>query len=75
MRRVWCYLLRDRQWRSIRRMRALGVGKAELARRLNCHLPPIPRLLDLRHGSRLDQMEQAFLRSGKRLNISIEDAA
>ena len=58
-----------------RRMRALGVGKAELARRLNCHLPQIDRLLDLRHSSRLDQLEQAFLRLGKRLNISLEDAA
>jgi antitoxin HicB len=58
-----------------RQMRALGVGKAELARRLNCHLPQIDRLLDLRHGSRFDQIEQAFLRLGKRLSISIEDAA
>jgi antitoxin HicB len=58
-----------------RQMSALGVGKAELARRLNCHLPQIDRLLDLRHASRLDQIEQAFLRLGKRLNISIEDAA
>ncbi|HTP89930.1 MAG TPA: type II toxin-antitoxin system HicB family antitoxin [Bryobacteraceae bacterium] len=58
-----------------RRMRALGVGKAELARRLNCHLPQIDRLLDLRHASRLDQLEAAFLRLGKRLNITLEDAA
>jgi antitoxin HicB len=53
----------------------LGVGKAELAHRLNRHLPRIDRLLDLRHASRLDQLEQAFLRLGKRLNISLEDAA
>ena len=58
-----------------RQMRALGVGKAELARRLNCHLPQIDRLLDLRHASRLDQLEHAFLSLGKRLNISLEDAA
>jgi antitoxin HicB len=58
-----------------RQMRALGVGKAELARRLNCHLPQIDRLLDLRHASRLDQLEQAFLRLGKRMSISLEDAA
>src|SRR5712675_1041425 len=32
-----------------RQMRAAGVGKAELARRLQCHLPQIDRLLDLGH--------------------------
>jgi antitoxin HicB len=57
-----------------RQMRAVGVGKAELARRLNCHLPQIDRLLDLRHASRLDQLEQAFLSLGKRLSISLQDA-
>jgi antitoxin HicB len=56
-------------------MRAAGVGKAELARRLNCHLPQVDRLLDLRHASRLDQIEQAFLALGKRLAITLEDAA
>jgi len=58
-----------------RLMRKTGVGKAELARRLKCHLPQIDRLLDLQHASRLDQLEQAFLAIGKRLRISIEDAA
>jgi antitoxin HicB len=58
-----------------RQMRAAGVGKAELARRLHCHLPPIDRLLNLNHASRLDQIEQALLAVGKRLTISIEDAA
>jgi antitoxin HicB len=58
-----------------RQMRAAGVGKAELARRLHCHLPQIDRLLNLNHGSRLDQIEQALLAVGKRLTISVEDAA
>ena len=58
-----------------RQMRASQVGKAELARRLNCHLPQVDRLLDLNHGSRLDQIEQALLAVGKRLTISFEDAA
>jgi antitoxin HicB len=58
-----------------RQMRASKVGKAELARRLHCHLPQIDRLLDLGHGSRLDQIEQALLAVGKRLTISFEDAA
>ena len=58
-----------------RQMRSSGIGKAELARRLNCHLPQIDRLLDLGHASRLDQLEQAFIALGKRLAVSIEDAA
>ena len=58
-----------------RQMRSSGTGKAELARRLNCHLPQIDRLLDLGHASRLDQLEQAFIALGKRLAVSIEDAA
>ena len=56
-------------------MRSERIGKAEMARRLNCHLPQIDRLLDLGHASRLDQIEQAFLAIGKRLKISLEDAA
>jgi antitoxin HicB len=57
------------------RMRSAKIGKAELARRLHCHLPQIDRLLDLNHKSRLDQLEQAFLALGKRLTVSLEDAA
>jgi antitoxin HicB len=51
------------------------VGKAELARRLNCHLPQVDRLLDLGHGSRLDQLEAAFRVLGKQLGIQISEAA
>jgi antitoxin HicB len=56
-------------------MRAAKVGKAELARRLNCHLPQVDRLLDLRHASRLDQLEAAFRVLGKRLSVEIREAA
>jgi antitoxin HicB len=35
-------------------MRAGRISKAELARRLKCHLPQVDRLLDLSHASRLD---------------------
>jgi antitoxin HicB len=56
-------------------MRAAKVGKAELARRLNCHLPQVDRLLDLRHASRLDQLEAAFRALGKRLSVRIDEAA
>ena len=56
-------------------MRAGRVGKADLARRLNCHLPQVDRLLDLQHGSRLDQLEGAFRVLGKELSVQILDAA
>jgi antitoxin HicB len=58
-----------------RQMRAARVGKAELARRLDCHLPQIDRLLDLNHASRLDQVENALRAVGKRLMLSFVDAA
>lgn len=41
-------------------MRERDVTKAELARRLECHKPQVDRLLDLRHASRLDQLDAAF---------------
>jgi antitoxin HicB len=56
-------------------MRANQVGKAELARRLSCHLPQVDRLLDLMHASRLDQLEAAFRVLGKRLTVEVQDAA
>ena len=58
-----------------RAMRSQGVGKAELARRMRCHLPQIDRLLDLRHASRLDQLEAAFAALHKRMSIEVRDAA
>ncbi|CAG9273744.1 type II toxin-antitoxin system HicB family antitoxin [Paraburkholderia unamae] len=48
-----------------------GVRKAELARRLDVHMPQIDRLLDPRHASRIDAMEAAFNKLGRRLEISI----
>ena len=58
-----------------RRMRGLSVGKAELARRLGWHMPQVDRLLDLRHASRLDQLEEAFRVLGRQLTIQIHKAA
>ena len=58
-----------------RSMRRLGVGKAELARRLGWHMPQVDRLLDLRHASRLDQLELAFRVLGRQLTIEIHEAA
>ena len=56
-------------------MRTGRISKTELARRLNCHLPQVDRLLDLGHGSRLDQLEAAFRVLGKHLSVQILDAA
>jgi antitoxin HicB len=56
-------------------MRDARVSKAELARRLNWHLPQVDRLLDLRHASRLDQLEAAFRALGKQLSVQVAEAA
>jgi antitoxin HicB len=56
-------------------MREAGVRKADLARRLNWHMPQVDRLLDLRHASRMDQLETALAVLGKKLVLEIEDAA
>ena len=56
-------------------MREQGVRKAELARRLHRDFRQIDRLLDLRHHSRLDQIDAALAALGKRLEIGLRDAA
>jgi antitoxin HicB len=55
-------------------MRAGGVGKAQLAKRLGWHLPQVDRLLQMTHGSRLEQLEAAFGALGKRIVLHVEDA-
>lgn len=57
-----------------RAMRANNVGKAELAKRLKWHLPQVDRVLNVRHGSQLDQLEAAFEALGKKLVVSVTDA-
>jgi antitoxin HicB len=56
-------------------MRAAKVGKAELGRRLDWHLPQVDRLLAMNHGSQLAQLEAAFGALGKRLVVGVEDVA
>ena len=48
-----------------------GVKKAELARRLGWHMPQVDRLFDLRHASRLDQIEAAARVLGKQLEVRV----
>jgi antitoxin HicB len=56
-------------------MQRAKVTKSELARRLNVHMPQVDRLLDVQHGSRLDQIEAALTAFGKRLVVGVEDLA
>jgi antitoxin HicB len=56
-------------------MQASGIRKADLARRLGVSKPQVERLFDLAHGSRLEQIEQAFRALNKRLELSVQDAA
>jgi antitoxin HicB len=56
-------------------MRSARVTKAELARRLEWHLPQVDRLLEMTHASRLEQLEAAFSVLGKRLVVGVEDAS
>jgi antitoxin HicB len=56
-------------------MRQGKISKAALARRLNWHLPQVDRLLDLRHASRLDQIEAAFRVLGRELRVEVRPAA
>ena len=56
-----------------RAMHAGHVNKSELARRLDWHLPQVDRVLNIRHGSQLDQLDAAFRALGKRLSVSVED--
>ncbi len=48
-----------------------GIKKAELARRLGWHMPQIDRLFDLRHASRLDQIEAAAHALGKHIHVRV----
>jgi antitoxin HicB len=54
-------------------MRDRGIGKAELARRLDWHLPQVDRVLNVQHSSRLEQMDAALGAIGLRLDVSARD--
>jgi antitoxin HicB len=55
--------------------REAGVTKADLSRRLGWHAPQVDRLFDLRHRSKIEQIDQALRALGKRLVITVQDAA
>ncbi|MCX6634135.1 MAG: hypothetical protein NT090_03460 [Acidobacteria bacterium] len=68
-------LLSEAKVRLYCSMRSAKVCKAELARRLGCHMPQIDRLLDLNHTSRIGQVEAAFRALDKQIVIDIRDRA
>lgn len=48
-----------------------GIKKSELARRLGWHMPQVDRLFDLKHASRLDQIEAAARVLGRQLEVRV----
>ena len=54
-----------------RAMTQQGIKKSELARRLGWHLPQVDRLFDLKHASRLDQIEAAARALGRHIEVSV----
>lgn len=53
-------------------MLAQGVKKAEMARRLDVHMPQIDRLLNLNHSTQIEFIERAAAKLGKKLSISLQ---
>lgn len=56
-------------------MREQHVNKSELSRRLKWHLPQVDRVLNVRHASRLDSLEEALAAVKRRMTIQIEKSA
>ncbi len=48
-----------------------GIKKAELARRLGWHMQQVDRLFDLRHASKLDQIEAAAIVLGRHIEVTV----
>lgn len=57
-----------------RAMRAAGITKADLARRVGIAPQQVQRLFDTNHASRIDQLAAAFAALGRRLVITSEAA-
>ena len=73
MRMVVLPALEEAKIRLYEAMRQAGVRKADLARRMGLQKNQVDRLLDLRHRSRLDQIEAALAKLHKRLVVHVED--
>jgi antitoxin HicB len=53
----------------------MKLTKPELSRRLKWHLPQVDRVLNVRHASRLDSLEEALAAVKRRMTIQIEKYA
>lgn len=51
-----------------------GVRKSDMAKRLSAHGPQIDRLYDLRHSSKVEQIEGAFRALGQRVDFTVRPA-
>ena len=60
-----------RQIGGYQAMTEQGIKKVELARRLGWHMPQVDRLFDLRHASRLDQIEAAAAALGRHIEVTV----
>jgi antitoxin HicB len=56
-------------------MRRQHVSKSELARRLEQNPKQVDRLLEVTHSSRHDQLDRALAALGKKLEVTVSDAA
>ena len=52
-----------------------GITRAELARRLGWHREQVDRLFRLDHASRLDQVEAAFAKLGRNVDVRVREVA
>jgi antitoxin HicB len=48
-----------------------GIKKSELARRLGWHMPQVDRLFDLKHASKLEQIEAAAAVLGRHIEVRV----
>ena len=58
-----------------RALKASGVRKADLARRIGIHKQQVERLLDMDHTSRIEQLEAAFRALQLRMVVEVQNAA
>jgi antitoxin HicB len=56
-------------------MREVGITNVQLARKLRCDEKEVRRMLDPRHPTKLPRIEEALDVFGKRLVVSVEEAA
>ena len=53
----------------------IGTTPAQLARALDASPQTVTRIVDLRHATKIDTLAEAFRAIGKKLTISVDDAA